>query len=264
MSTSPTARNEQLLTSPSFRRMRSSLSSSVPLVIDPQAGPSNGGTSTPSSGRSAAATVVQSPTTLDGLAHLAFAEVESLRSTIEGLKHKVTSLESLLVTAFGRAKEDPERRTAVEMSLQQPHQHQHHLKTEQFTPSAPFPTPLPTSQYLPHSPSFDPHTGGILISHPSASASPALSSYAPPSASMSTYNLPPMDPTRANCGFPESSALPKPETVSGEDSLREEEVAASLSLEYMALGRRRASAQLPVRPYFVTSLSLSSADSVRY
>jgi hypothetical protein len=148
---------------------------------------------------------------------------------------------------FGRVKEDPERRSAVETMLQQPHQQQQPLKMEQYTPSAPFPTPLPTAHYLPHSPSINTHAGDIFISRPSASASPALSSYAPPSASTSTYNLPPIDPTRADCGFAESSTLPKPETVNGEDSLREEEVAASLSLEYMALGRRRASTQLPVR-----------------
>jgi hypothetical protein len=231
-------------------RLRSSLSSSTPLLVDPQAG-SSSGTGTPPSVRAAIPTVVQGPTTLDELAQLAFSEVEDLRSTISGLTRKVTSLESLLVTAFGQLKEDPERRGAVEALLHQ----QNHYKTEQYTPSAPFPTPLPSAHHLPYSP---PVNGDIFISHPShpshhsASVSPALSSF--PSASTSTL---PLDMSRsgnsygslgggaANVG---GSTSQRNESL-GEDTLREEEVAASLSLEYMALGRRQGAAQTPVRPF---------------
>lgn len=167
----------------------------------------------------------------------------------------MTNLESLLVAAFGRLKQDPEQSGAVESS----HQHQHHLKTEQYTPSAPFPTPLPLAHHISYSPSMN---GDIYISQEShqhsASVSPALSSFA--SASTTTYNLPPMDTSRAGAGYQpfgaglggggnERAMAPKVEVTSGEDSLREKEVEASLSLEYMALGRRQASAQTPVRPF---------------
>ncbi|GAA5862814.1 hypothetical protein JCM8547_006557 [Rhodosporidiobolus lusitaniae] len=216
----------------------------------------------------------QAPTTLEGLSLLAFAEVEELRSTVDSLRTKISGLETLLVTAFGKMKEDPEQVRATEAALRQQNQH---LSTQNISPSAPLlPTPLPSVHGLPYppsQPSYRDPSGDIFVhsqpplppphhTHAATASSPSLSPFqSGASASNATFSLPPINVAPSHYDFgggeygqrqnghagPSSEILSgAAETAegdgaeSGEDNLREEEVAASLSLEFMALGRHRA------------------------
>ncbi|GAA5831778.1 hypothetical protein JCM11251_003876 [Rhodosporidiobolus azoricus] len=238
----------------------------------------------------------QPPSTLEGLALLAFSEVEGLRSTIEGLRSKVTGLESLLIAAFSKLKDDPERVSAAEAALQQQYQRQaEQARAEKVSPHVSYDggQPLPPAPY----PSFSgdifvnsqppfpspPHT--LLTGHPpppaplhqsrppTTASSPSLSPFQPGSAPGATFTLPPMDShgmAAVNGGYEfqpyaststamasEEAALSEKSGVESGDDLREEEVAASLSLEFMALGRNRAlnggpNAQVPTNSFETT------------
>lgn len=59
-----------------------------------------------------------SPATVDALAISAFAEVEAIHSTIDGLRTRLTGLESVLVAAFGRLAQDGGRCAEVNAALQ--------------------------------------------------------------------------------------------------------------------------------------------------
>ncbi|GAA5977368.1 hypothetical protein JCM11641_000077 [Rhodosporidiobolus odoratus] len=238
--------------------------------------------------RPAAAVGHQAPTTLEHLALTALTEVDTIRSTIDGLKSKLTGLETLLIAAFGELREDPAKAHEAERNLHAFHQQQPAPKAEAASPDMPvLPTPLPSRNSLPYGlshlppPHFSP-IGDIFVHSQSRSRPPTASSaslspfgsqhllsastapsftFPPPPRTDSVYDYPPFDPASSHLG-----ALPRPppttteappssnlrasistasvvegrkDSDSGKD-LREEEVAASLSLEFMALGRNRA------------------------
>ncbi|GAA6043554.1 hypothetical protein JCM8097_001220 [Rhodosporidiobolus ruineniae] len=229
------------------------------------------------------------PTTLDDLALLAFSEVEDLRTTIEGLRSKVTGLESLLIAAFNKAKEDPDRVRLAEANLRE---YAGMAKEEDgYSPSsAPMPTPVWSNQGLPYvvPPVGHPyaHPGGDIFveaglpappppppaAYSSSSSSSSSNHFPPPplhnlGTVSPAFTLAPIDPSRslpppfefspsAQAGYDPAlsgastsavrSGMDEPregemerEGSSGDD-LREEEVAASIQLEFMALGRNRA------------------------
>ncbi|GAA6005668.1 hypothetical protein JCM10207_005289 [Rhodosporidiobolus poonsookiae] len=248
--------------------------------------------STSSNPRNPTPVAHSSPTSIHDLALSAFSEVESIRTSIDGLRNKLTALESVLVAAFSTVKQDPIQAAAVAESLAERHRQlgaNGHLKTEQISPqmamappSLPLPTP-PQNYTLPELHALHANGGlpsDILVGTP-PSRRPSLSSSFLPSGSAGSstlFTLPPIDPARAQGthDYP-SSFLPVPldpaltstapasassggngvpglelsgpssgsaSTAGSEgrsaDDLREEEVAASLSLEFMALGRNRA------------------------
>ncbi|GAA5918047.1 hypothetical protein JCM6882_008155 [Rhodosporidiobolus microsporus] len=253
------------------QKLRESIGTSAPTLVveERETSPTANGATSSGSTRNAPQIAHQPPSTLEGLALLAFSEVEGLRSTIEGLRSKVTGLESLLIAAFSKLKEDPERVSAAEAALQQQYQHQaEQPKAEEVSPDVPYGggQPLP---YAPH-PSFagdifvNPHPPLPSTSHslphvppppplhqsrpPTTASSPSLSPFQPGSAPSTTFTLPPMDPhgMAAAGKFELSPYGPPPVSMPGDESglsekngadsgddLREEEVAASLSLEFM-------------------------------
>ncbi|BGP12943.1 hypothetical protein JCM10213v2_000860 [Rhodosporidiobolus nylandii] len=268
----------------SSRMLRASVSTTAPLSFSR---PSEGKDSSSSSGRVPPPVGHQVPTTLETLSLAAFAEVESLRSTVDGLKSKITGLESLLLAAFGKLRDDPQRAQSVENTLQT-HANgksQQQPKVEHFSPQVPLPpTPSGSHPSLPHPlpPPFpQPLLNGLFV-HPLRPESGEVSASPPPFPSLPdptntpTFALPPLEPSRpaypfdfectpmlsqqleldtlpgrvasmsAGAGVVEQAATASTSDTArpgesssrgrGED-LREEEVAASLSLEFMALGR---------------------------
>ncbi|GAA5932927.1 hypothetical protein JCM1841_005195 [Sporobolomyces salmonicolor] len=209
------------------------------------------------------------PDTLEALSLAAFTEVETIRSTIEGLRKRMTGLEGLLLAAFGKAKQEEEvngessraglggadRDDSTKTEEQMPMLSR--LSADGYTsmtgvcPSAEGdifvhrPAPVPPSSFSLHDATSHGHNFPFM-----SLAAPQLAVPTPFTSHMrGPFDLPP--PISRSSPLPQqqqqAEELPGPEPFgeqedsseereseepNGED-LREEEVAASISLEFM-------------------------------
>ncbi|GAA5863002.1 hypothetical protein JCM1840_002351 [Sporobolomyces johnsonii] len=227
------------------------------------------------------------PDTLEALSLAAFTEVETIRSTIEGLRTRMTGLEGLLLAAFGKAKQEEEVNRNSSRAGQGGAGGEESTNAEQQMPIL-TPTPSPLSGHTSMDDGF-PSLGGDIFVHrlppvpyssfslhdstshgrpfplPSLAAFPSAFPTPSISAMRGPFDLPP--PVNASPPLqqvPRAEDLPGPEqTGEQEDSveerereerngeqLREEEVAASISLEFMTSPDGFVPTPLPSSPLF--------------
>ncbi|ORY85373.1 hypothetical protein BCR35DRAFT_302847 [Leucosporidium creatinivorum] len=173
---------------------------------------------------------------IDLLAYSALKEVDDMRSSIEGMKSRITGLEALLLQAFSKLKE---RSDLHPTTYHSPPNHQPFFASSSSTsssaaagPSFTLP-PLQPNGYAHNSLKLEVNQGHDIMVDVPASLQPLLTST-----------------TTSEAGQRDDSA--------GQEDLREEEVAASLSLEFMALGRNRSLAGPASMPQFSETPSLTS------
>lgn len=169
------------------------------------------------------------------LAYTALKEVDDMRSSIEGMRSQITGLEALLVQAFSKLKH---RTDLHPTTYHSPPNHQPIFAPGSSTsssaagPSFTLP-PLQSNGYGHNSLKLEVSRGHDIMVDIPASLQPLLTST-----------------TTSEAGQRDDSA--------GQEDLREEEVAASLSLEFMALGRNRSLAGPASVPHFSETQSLVS------
>ncbi|GAA5879317.1 hypothetical protein JCM3774_006432 [Rhodotorula dairenensis] len=202
------------------------------------------------------------PGSLDTLAFGAFSEVAEMRATIVALQDRLHGLEGILGSVFGGAKLEeasPQTRGVLALPTSQ----------ESWLASLPADLPLPgnqehpamtTSSYGPTglvaaamSPSQQPNKTSSL---PAATLSlpPLQESFASPPTVGATELHPHMQKGARDMAAAVSDTSPDPRW----EKLREEEVAASLSLEFLALGRNGTDRTTPRPPLS----SIPKADSI--
>ncbi|KPV78657.1 uncharacterized protein RHOBADRAFT_41201 [Rhodotorula graminis WP1] len=165
------------------------------------------------------------PATVDALAMSAFAEVEAIHSTIDGLRTRLTGLESLLVAAFGRLAQDEGRCAEVNAALQggvgaarapygvkpddDASSHMRNAVGLTFDGSAQPPFPLPSRLHDPH--------GDIFVS------SSGLTPYASGSATAyPPFMPPPLHPSHSPHPYPhqhDAQRVSRPSTSGGSGSM---------------------------------------------
>lgn len=154
------------------------------------------------------------------LAFTALKEVDDMRSSIENLRSRANGLEALLLQAFSKLKEQRDARPVQNYSpTYQPHIPNGFASSSTASPAA---TPSYPSFPLPPQPFTFPPVSVDLQKSPDIFVESRV----------------PAQPVLNNAEADESSGV-EGEPGQGQQDLREEEVAASLSLEFMALGRNR-------------------------
>lgn len=169
---------------------------------------------------------------IDLLSYTALKEVDDLRSCVEGMKSRINGLEALLLQAFSKLKH---RTDLHPTSYHSPAHHQPIFASGSSTsssaagPSFTLP-PSHSSDYGQNSLKLEVNGGRDIMVDIPASLQPLLTST-----------------TTSEAGQRDDSV--------GQEDLREEEVAASLSLEFMALGRNRSLAGPASVPHFTQTQS---------
>jgi hypothetical protein len=152
-----------------------------------------------------------------------------MRTDIEGMRSRITGLEALLVQAFSKLK----HRTDLHPTPQRQPLFASSSSTSSSAPGPSFTLPPLHPGYDHNSLKLEVNRGHDIMVDMPASLQPLLTST-----------------TTSEAGQRDDSA--------GQEDLREEEVAASLSLEFMALGRNRSLAGPASVPHFSETQSLVS------
>ncbi|GAA5890179.1 hypothetical protein JCM8208_002726 [Rhodotorula glutinis] len=154
-----------------------------------------------------------SPATVDALAMSAFAEVEAMHSTIDGLRTRLTGLESILVAAFGRLAQDDGRCAEVNAALQggnggarsyygvkdESSSHMHNAVGLTFDGGAQPPLPPPPRLHDPHGDIFVHGSSNGLTPYASGSGGPYPPFMPPPlHASHTPHPYPPHEAQRVS------------------------------------------------------------------